>query len=182
MPVITCEARSLKCEPQIMTGTSIFGLSMKSANAYAGCTTVDGLVLANACDPCNGQWDVKKGEVNSSASFSVHCIPLSNWLFPVIASYNRHFTGCNDANPATHAFVTSPDIVTAMAFAGDLTFNPTRFRTHSLDLNSWTLLAMIFLLVAATPVRTLFSLLLGLCKHLAIHSECPPPGGATQRG
>jgi hypothetical protein len=69
MPVITCEARSLKCEPQIMTGTSIFGLSTKSANAYAGCTTVGGLVLANACDPCNGQWDVKKGEVNSSASF-----------------------------------------------------------------------------------------------------------------
>ena len=68
MPVITCEARSLKCEPQIMTGTSIFGLSTKSANAHAGCT-VSGLVLANACDPCNGQWDVKKGEVNSSASF-----------------------------------------------------------------------------------------------------------------
>ncbi|KAJ8588506.1 aconitase-domain-containing protein, partial [Rhizopogon salebrosus TDB-379] len=69
---------------------------------------VGGLVLANACDPCNGQWDVKKGEVNS-----------------IIASYNRHFTGCNDANPATHAFITSPDIITAMAFAGDLTFNPT---------------------------------------------------------
>jgi aconitate hydratase len=42
----------------------------------------------------------------------------------VITSYNRNFTGRNDANPATHAFVASPDIVTAMAFAGDLTFNP----------------------------------------------------------
>ncbi|KIM29319.1 hypothetical protein M408DRAFT_68108 [Serendipita vermifera MAFF 305830] len=71
---------------------------------------VGGLVLANACGPCIGQWDrkdVKKGEVNS-----------------IITSYNRNFTGRNDANPATHAFVASPDIVTAMAFAGDLMFNP----------------------------------------------------------
>jgi aconitate hydratase len=45
-------------------------------------------------------------------------------LSPVITSYNRNFTGRNDANPATHAFVASPDIVTAFAFAGDLTFNP----------------------------------------------------------
>ena len=42
----------------------------------------------------------------------------------VITSYNRNFTGRNDANPATHAFVTSPDIVTAMSFAGRLSFNP----------------------------------------------------------
>ncbi|KAF8530405.1 aconitate hydratase [Hysterangium stoloniferum] len=71
---------------------------------------VGGLVLANACGPCIGQWDrtdVKKGETNS-----------------IITSYNRNFTGRNDANPATHAFVASPDIVTAFAFAGDLTFNP----------------------------------------------------------
>ncbi|KAI8990425.1 aconitate hydratase [Trametes punicea] len=62
---------------------------------------VGGLVLANACGPCIGQWDrrdVKKGEPNS-----------------IITSYNRNFTGRNDANPATHAFVASPDIVTAMA-------------------------------------------------------------------
>ncbi|CAE6451439.1 unnamed protein product, partial [Rhizoctonia solani] len=71
---------------------------------------VGGIVLANACGPCIGQWDrqdVKKGDVNS-----------------IITSYNRNFTARNDANPATHAFVASPDIVTAMAFSGDLTFNP----------------------------------------------------------
>lgn len=71
---------------------------------------VGGMVLANACGPCIGQWDrtdVKKGEKNS-----------------IITSYNRNFTGRNDANPATHAFVASPDLVTAMVFAGDLTFNP----------------------------------------------------------
>ena len=71
---------------------------------------VGGVVLANACGPCIGQWDrkdVKKGEKNS-----------------IITSYNRNFTGRNDANPATHAFVASPEIVTAMIFAGDLRFNP----------------------------------------------------------
>jgi aconitate hydratase len=50
---------------------------------------------------------VKKGEPNS-----------------IISSYNRNFTGRNDANPATHAFVTSPDLVVAMTIAGTLNFNP----------------------------------------------------------
>jgi len=71
---------------------------------------VGGVVLANACGPCIGQWDrqdIKKGEKNS-----------------IITSYNRNFTGRNDANPATHAFVASPDLVTAMSFAGSLSFNP----------------------------------------------------------
>ncbi|EJU00580.1 aconitate hydratase 2 [Dacryopinax primogenitus] len=71
---------------------------------------VGGIVLANACGPCIGQWDrrdVKKGEKNT-----------------IVTSYNRNFTGRNDANPATHAFVASPDLVTAMAFAGTLNFNP----------------------------------------------------------
>jgi len=69
-----------------------------------------GVVLANACGPCIGQWDrkdVKKGEKNT-----------------IVTSYNRNFTGRNDANPQTHAFVTSPDLVTALALAGDLRFNP----------------------------------------------------------
>ncbi|XP_056263517.1 aconitate hydratase, mitochondrial-like [Pseudoliparis swirei] len=71
---------------------------------------VGGIVLANACGPCIGQWDrkdVKKGEKNT-----------------IVTSYNRNFTARNDANPATHAFVTSPEIVTAMAIAGTLDFNP----------------------------------------------------------
>jgi aconitate hydratase len=71
-----------------------------------------GNVLANACGPCIGQWkrhDVKNGEKNS-----------------IITSFNRNFAGRNDANPETHAFVASPEIVTALAFAGRLTFNPLR--------------------------------------------------------
>ncbi|KAI1913975.1 Aconitate hydratase mitochondrial [Ophidiomyces ophidiicola] len=69
-----------------------------------------GVILANACGPCIGQWDrkdVKKGEKNS-----------------IVSSYNRNFTGRNDANPATHAFVTSPDLVVALTIAGTLNFNP----------------------------------------------------------
>ena len=69
-----------------------------------------GIVLANACGPCIGQWDrrdVKKGEANS-----------------ILSSYNRNFTGRNDANPATHSFVTSPDLVVALTIAGSLHFNP----------------------------------------------------------
>merc|ERR1719414_574945 len=71
---------------------------------------IGGVVLANACGPCIGQWDrqdVKKGVKNT-----------------IVSSYNRNFTGRNDANPATHAFVTSPELVTALAIAGDLGFNP----------------------------------------------------------
>jgi aconitate hydratase len=55
------------------------------------------LYLANACGPCIGQWkrtDVQKGEKNT-----------------IVTSYNRNFTGRNDANPATHAFVASPEVI-----------------------------------------------------------------------
>nr|AYV89243.1 putative aconitate mitochondrial [Tetranychus evansi] len=68
------------------------------------------VVLANACGPCIGQWDrkdIKKGEKNT-----------------IVSSYNRNFTGRNDANPATHSFVASPEITTALAIAGRLDFNP----------------------------------------------------------
>lgn len=74
-----------------------------------------GTVLANACGPCIGQWDrkdIKKGDKNT-----------------IVSSYNRNFTGRNDANPATHAFVTSPELVTALSIAGTLDFDP---RTHKL--------------------------------------------------
>lgn len=69
-----------------------------------------GTVLANACGPCIGQWDrkdVKKGEKNT-----------------IVTSYNRNFTARNDANPATHAFVTSPELTTVLALAGTLDFDP----------------------------------------------------------
>jgi len=71
-----------------------------------------GIVLANACGPCIGQWDrqnVQKGEKNT-----------------IVTSYNRNFTGRNDANPATHCFVTSPEMTVALTLAGSLEFNPVK--------------------------------------------------------
>lgn len=69
-----------------------------------------GLVLANACGPCIGQWDRHTVDPNRKNS--------------IITSFNRNFSKRNDGNPNTHSFVASPEIVTAMAIAGDLTFNP----------------------------------------------------------
>ena len=42
----------------------------------------------------------------------------------IVTSYNRNFTGRNDANPATHCFVTSPEMTVALTLAGSLEFNP----------------------------------------------------------
>jgi aconitate hydratase len=71
---------------------------------------IGGTVLANACGPCIGQWkrsDVRKDEANS-----------------IVSSFNRNFPGRNDGSAATLSFLTSPEIVTALAFAGTLTFDP----------------------------------------------------------
>jgi aconitate hydratase len=69
-----------------------------------------GKVFANACGPCIGQWareGANKGEKNT-----------------IVHSFNRNFSKRADGNPNTHAFVTSPEIVTALAIAGRLDFNP----------------------------------------------------------
>lgn len=70
-----------------------------------------GIVLANACGPCIGQWsrtdDIKKGDANA-----------------ILTSYNRNFRSRNDGNPETMNFLASPEIVTAMSYAGNTSFNP----------------------------------------------------------
>ena len=69
-----------------------------------------GKVLANACGPCIGQWkrsDISDGEKNT-----------------IITSFNRNFAKRNDGNAATESFVASPEIVTALAISGKLSFNP----------------------------------------------------------
>ena len=71
---------------------------------------IGGKVFANACGPCIGQWSrpgAEKGEVNT-----------------IVHSFNRNFSKRADGNPNTHAFVTSPELVTALAFGGRLDFNP----------------------------------------------------------
>ncbi|MBK7632163.1 MAG: aconitate hydratase [Ignavibacteriales bacterium] len=73
-------------------------------------TDIGGVILANACGPCIGMWkrmDVKTGERNT-----------------IVTSFNRNFAKRNDGNPETLAFVASPEITTALAIAGSLSFNP----------------------------------------------------------
>ena len=73
---------------------------------------IGGLVLANACGPCIGQWrrdDIGEGQENS-----------------IINSYNRNFRKRNDGNAGTYSFIASPEIVVAYALAGTLCFDPLR--------------------------------------------------------
>ena len=67
-------------------------------------------VFANACGPCIGMWN-RYGSDKKEKNTIVH-------------SFNRNFQSRNDGNPNTFAFVGSPELVTAIAIAGDLTFNP----------------------------------------------------------
>ncbi|MBS1974253.1 MAG: aconitate hydratase, partial [Bacteroidetes bacterium] len=71
---------------------------------------IGGVVLANACGPCIGQWARHIDDPNRKNS--------------IITSFNRNFAKRNDGLASTHAFVASPEIVTAMAIAGSLSFNP----------------------------------------------------------
>ncbi|HXH84564.1 MAG TPA: aconitate hydratase [Candidatus Tectomicrobia bacterium] len=71
---------------------------------------IGGTVLANACGPCIGQWrrsDVAADETNT-----------------IVSSFNRNFPGRNDGSSTTLSFIASPEIVTALAFAGTLEFDP----------------------------------------------------------
>lgn len=88
-------------------------------------TDFGGVVLANACGPCIGQWDrqdIKKGTKNT-----------------IVSSFNRNFTSRNDGNPDTHSFVASPDLVVAFAIAGDLRFNPMTDKLKDKDGNEFLL-------------------------------------------
>jgi aconitate hydratase len=78
-----------------------------------------GVVLANACGPCIGQWARHTTDPNKKNS--------------IITSFNRNFAKRNDGNPNTHAFVASPEIVTALAIAGSLSFNPLKDKLKNTD-------------------------------------------------
>lgn len=72
---------------------------------------IGGVVLANACGPCIGQWSRHRHGGNDQPN-------------TIITSFNRNFAKRNDGNAKTHAFVASPEIVTALSLAGSLAFNP----------------------------------------------------------
>ena len=105
-------AQGLKAKVPFMItpGSQQIYATMKRDGLLEVFEKIGGTVLANACGPCIGQWnrrDVPKGVKNS-----------------IITSFNRNFKSRNDANPETHAFIASPEIVTVFALAGRLDFNP----------------------------------------------------------
>lgn len=71
---------------------------------------IGGVIMANACGPCIGQWSRKMDNPDRKNS--------------ILNSFNRNFAKRNDGNAGTHSFISSPEIVTAMTLAGDMTFNP----------------------------------------------------------
>ncbi|PCJ84317.1 MAG: aconitate hydratase [Flavobacteriales bacterium] len=80
-------------------------------DGYLDCfEQMGGVVLANACGPCIGQWARHSDDPNRKNT--------------IVTSFNRNFAKRNDGNPNTHAFVGSPELVTALAIAGTLNFNP----------------------------------------------------------
>ena len=101
-----------RCYFLITPGSDQINHTIERDGQLAALVAIGGTVLANACGPCIGQWkrdDITPGEVNS-----------------ILTSFNRNFPRRNDGTAETLAFIGSPEIVTAMALAGDLRFNPTK--------------------------------------------------------
>ena len=71
---------------------------------------IGGVIMANACGPCIGQWSRKMDNPDRKNS--------------ILNSFNRNFAKRNDGNAGTHSFIASPEIVTALTLAGNLSFNP----------------------------------------------------------
>lgn len=105
-------AKGLKAKAQftITPGSEQVRATIERDGQLQTLTEIGGVVLANACGPCIGMWkrmDTQSGERNT-----------------IVTSFNRNFAKRNDGNPATLAFVASPEITTALALAGKITFNP----------------------------------------------------------
>jgi aconitate hydratase len=100
----------VKAEFTITPGSELVRYTIDRDGFIDTFNKIGGVVLANACGPCIGQWmrhGADKQEKNS-----------------IITSFNRNFAKRNDGNPNTHGFVASPEMVTALAIAGSLSFNP----------------------------------------------------------
>lgn len=100
----------VKSEYTVTPGSELVRYTVERDGYLGVFEKIGGVVLANACGPCIGQWSRHTNDPNKKNS--------------IITSFNRNFAKRNDGNPNTHAFVASPEIVTALAIAGDLTFNP----------------------------------------------------------
>lgn len=103
-----------KAEFTITPGSELVRHTIEKDGFLKTFDRIGGVVLANACGPCIGQWARHIDDPNRKNS--------------IITSFNRNFAKRNDGLASTHAFVASPEIVTAFAIAGDLTFNPLKDR------------------------------------------------------
>jgi len=108
------EAVELDIEPKgilnITPGSELVRFTIERDGMIKTFKQLGSKVFANACGPCIGQWARSGAEKNEKNS--------------IIHSFNRNFSKRADGNPNTHAFVASPELVTAITIAGDLTFNP----------------------------------------------------------
>lgn len=107
-------AQGLKAQVPLMVspGSNVIDDTIRRDGQMEALAAIGATVLANACGPCIGQWqrdDVEKGTTNA-----------------IVTSFNRNFSGRNDGNHSTLAFITSPEIVVAMALSGRLDFDPER--------------------------------------------------------
>jgi aconitate hydratase len=102
---------SAKSEFTITPGSEQVRFTVDRDGLLSDFQAVGGLVLANACGPCIGQWARHRQGPDD--------VPNT-----IVTSFNRNFAKRNDGNPKTHAFVTSPEMVTALALGGRLDFNP----------------------------------------------------------
>lgn len=100
----------VKAEFTVTPGSELIRYTVQRDGQLAAFEEIGGVVMANACGPCIGQWARHTDDPDRANS--------------IITSFNRNFSKRNDGNPQTRAFVASPEIVTAFAIAGDLTFNP----------------------------------------------------------
>lgn len=99
-----------KAEYKITPGSELVHYTILRDGFIDTFEKIGGTVFANACGPCIGMW-AREGADKKEKNTIVH-------------SFNRNFAARQDGNPNTMAFVGSPELVTAIAIAGDLTFNP----------------------------------------------------------
>jgi aconitate hydratase len=99
-----------KSEFTVTPGSEQIRFTVERDGILQAFENVGGVVLANACGPCIGQWARHTDDPDRANS--------------IITSFNRNFAKRNDGNPATRSFVASPEIVTAMAISGSMKFNP----------------------------------------------------------
>jgi aconitate hydratase len=106
------KAHGLKAQvPYMVTpGSEQVRATIERDGQMKSLSEIGGNVLANACGPCIGQWKRSK-EATAAAN-------------TIVTSYNRNFPARNDGAPTTMNFIASPEIVTALAIAGRLSFNP----------------------------------------------------------